>query len=95
MRREDSESVTATSVTSSPAAHDRLVFPQIQGEVARWSGKKALCSGLHSQNIVWAAAQKKLQWGKDHCEKNGVDGVEVSERLEMRFDFDGTVIIAV
>lgn len=37
-QREDSESeslVTATSVTSSPAAHDRLVFPQIQGEVAQ------------------------------------------------------------
>lgn len=28
-----------------------------------------------------------LQWGKDHCEKNGGDGVEVLERLEMRFDF--------
>lgn len=32
---------------------------------------------------------------QDHCEKNGGDGVEVSERLETRFDFDGTVIIAV
>lgn len=45
-----------------------------------------------------AAAQKKNCSGareQDHCEKNGGDGVEGSERLEKRFDFDGTVIIAV
>lgn len=42
-----------------------------------------------------AAAQKKNCSGareQDHCEKNGGDGVEGSERLEKRFDFDGTVI---
>lgn len=50
------------------------------------------------QNIARAAAQKKNCSGarkQDHCEKNGGDGVEGSERLENGFDFDGTVIIAV